>query len=427
MKSTAFYMVPHHQSDGSEQALSAQDTIIVVGAAHAGGRVVQAARGAGFDGRILLVGEESHEPYERPPLSKDLLKGDGGHERVRLHDPSFYGEQRIELRLGARASRIDPATRQVWIDGRAESYDRLVLTTGARVRPLSLPGADLKGVHYLRTLDDSRAIRAALDPGSRAVVIGGGFIGLETAASARARGCAVTVLEVADRLMGRAVAPEVGEYFAGLHRSHGVDVRLGVGIERFEGTGRIERIVLADGEAVPADLAIIGVGILPNDDLAAEAGLEVGNGIVVDAFGRTSDPNIFAAGDVANQPNELIGRRIRLESYQNAQDQGMAVGRNLISEPTPYSDRLWVWSDQYDTNLQMVGAPTEWDRIVYRGELASGSFSVYYLSAGRVVAVNAINAGREMNTAERILASGAVLDPGLLADPETNLRKLLKG
>ncbi len=407
--------------------MSAQDTIIVIGAAHAGGRVVQAARGAGFDGRILLVGEESYEPYERPPLSKDLLEGEGGHERVRLHDPSYFGEQRIELRLGARATRIDPATRQVWIDGRAESYDRLVLTTGARVRALPLPGADLGGVHYLRTLDDSRAIREALAPGCRAVVIGGGFIGLETAASARARGCEVTVLEVADRLMGRAVAPEVGEYFASLHRSHGVDIRLGVGIEHFEGAGRLERIILADGEAVPADLAIIGIGILPNDDLAAEAGLEVENGIVVDACGRTSDPNIFAAGDAANQPNELIGRRIRLESYQNAQDQGTAVGRNLVSEPEPYSDRLWVWSDQYDVNLQMVGAPTEWDRIVYRGELASGSFSVYYLSAGRVVAVNAVNAGREMRAAERILASGAVLDPDLLADPETNLRKLLKG
>ena len=420
-------MVPHGEARGSDRAVSAQDTIIVIGAAHAGGRVVQAARGAGFDGRILLVGEESHEPYERPPLSKALLVGEGGHERVRLHDPNYFGEQRIELRLGAHASRIDPTTRQVWIDGRAESYDRLVLTTGARVRTLSLPGVELAGVHYLRTLDESRAIRDALGSGRRAVVIGGGFIGLETAASARARGCEVTVLEVADRLMGRAVAPEVGEYFAGLHRAHGVDVRLGVGIERFEGAGRLERIVLADGEAVPADLAIIGVGIVPNDDLAAEAGLEVENGIVVDAFGRTSDPDIFAAGDVASQPNELIGRRIRLESYQNAQDQGMAVGRNLAGEPAPYSDRLWVWSDQYDTNLQMVGAPAAWDRIVYRGELASGSFSVYYLSAGRVVAVNAINAGREMHVAERILASGAVLDPDLLADPETNLRKLLKG
>jgi 3-phenylpropionate/trans-cinnamate dioxygenase ferredoxin reductase subunit len=407
--------------------VSAQDTIIVIGAAHAGGRVVQAARGAGFDGRILLVGEESHEPYERPPLSKDLLKGEGGHERVRIHDPAYYGEQGIELLLGARATRIDPATHQVWIDGRAKSYDRLVLTTGARVRALSLPGTDLVGTHYLRTLDDSRAIRAALDPGRRVAVIGGGFIGLETAASARARGCEVTVLEAADRLMGRAVAPEVGEYFAGLHRAHGVDIRLGVRIERFEGAGRLERIVLAGEEAIPADLAIIGVGILANDDLASEAGLAVDNGIVVDACGRTSDANIFAAGDVASQPNTLVGRHIRLESYQNAQDQGMAVGRNLVVEPAPYNDRLWVWSDQYDTNLQMVGAPTEWDRIVYRGALASGSFSVYYLLAGRVVAVNAINAGREMRAAERILASGAVLDPDLLADPETNLRKLLKG
>jgi 3-phenylpropionate/trans-cinnamate dioxygenase ferredoxin reductase subunit len=404
--------------------MSSLDSLVIVGASQAGARAAQAARTTGFGGRIVLIGEEEWIPYERPPLSKQLLKGDEGIERVQLHPPSFYEEKSIELKLGVPATGIDRTARQVRMGGEIVKYDKLLLATGARVRKLPLPGADLPGVFYLRTIGDSHAIRARLKDQSRVVVIGGGFIGLEAAASARACGCAVTVLEAADRLMGRAIASEVGAYFVELHKKRGTDVRLGAQIVRFEGTGKIERVLFADGTTLPCDLLIIGIGIVPNVELAAEAGLVVDNGIVVDEYGRTSDPDIFAAGDVANQPNAWVGRRLRLESYQNAQDQGMVVGRNMAGENHIHNDRLWVWSDQYETNLQMIGAPSAWDRLVYRGDPASGSFTAFYLHAGKIVGVNAINNGREVRILERLMASGVSVTPDQLADPAVNLRKI---
>lgn len=404
--------------------MSSLDCLVIVGASQAGGRAAQAARAAGFAGRIVLIGEEEWIPYERPPLSKQLLKADEGIERVQLHPRTFYQEKSIELRLGSRATAIDRAAHQLRVDGEVIGYDRLLLATGARVRKLPLPGADLPGIFYLRTIDDSLAIRARLKAQPRVVVIGGGFIGLEAAASARACGCAVTVLEAADRLMGRAIAREVGDYFVELHRKRGTEVRLGAQIVRFEGTGKIERVVLADGMEIPCDLLIVGIGIVPNVELAVEAGLVVDNGVVVDERGRTSDPAIFAAGDVTNQPNAWAGRRLRLESYQNAQDQGMTVGRNMAGEDHIHNDRLWVWSDQYETNLQMIGAPSAWDLLVYRGDPASGSFTVFYLHGGKVVGVNAINNGREVRILERLMASGATVTPDQLADPTVNLRKI---
>jgi 3-phenylpropionate/trans-cinnamate dioxygenase ferredoxin reductase subunit len=236
----------------------------------------------------------------------------------------------------------------------------------------------------------------------------------------------VTVLEAADRLMGRAVAPEIGAWFAGLHKKHGVDVRLGVRIKAIEGAGKVERVVLEGSEPVPADIVVIGIGIVPNVELAAAAGLEVANGIVVDEFGRTSDPAIFAAGDCALQPNAFTGRRLRLESYQNAQDQAMAVARNMVGEPKAYEDSLWVWSDQHDVNLQMTGLPEGYDKLVQRGDPASGAFMLFYLKEGRIVAVNTVNLGREMKPAQRLMQSRKVFDPAQLADPNMRLLKLGK-
>ena len=403
------------------------DTIVIVGAGHAGGRAAQALRQAGFAGRVVLIGEEKYPPYERPPLSKELIVTDAGLEKARLHDPAYYEQHKIELMLGAQAEAIDRAGKAVILAGGARvPYDRLMLTTGARVRKLPIPGADLPGIFYLRDFDDTQAIRARLRDGVRAVVIGGGFIGLETAASARKRGAAVTVLEAADRLMGRAVAPELGAWFAELHKKHGVDVRLGVRIKAIEGTGRVESVVLDGGEAIPADIVVAGIGIVPNVELAALAGLAVENGIVVDEFGRTSDPAIFAAGDCALQPNAFTGRRLRLESYQNAQDQAMAVARNMVGEPKAYEDSLWVWSDQHDVNLQMTGVPSSYDRLVWRGDPASGAFMVFYLRDGRIVAVNTVNLGREMKPAQRLMQSRKVFDPAQLADPTVRLLKLGK-
>ena len=396
------------------------DDIVIVGAGHAGGRAAQALRAAGYEGRLTLVGEETYAPYERPPLSKELLKTDAGLEKARLHDPDWYAEQDIELILANRAMRLDPAPQLVTLaDGQILKFDRLLLTTGARVRTLHLPGADLPGVEYLRDYDDSQAIRAALADKAKVAVIGGGFIGLECAASARDRGCEVTVLEAADRLMGRAVAPEIGAHFEAVHRAHGTEVHLNVRISGIEGAGKVERVDFEDGTSIPAELVVIGIGIEPNVELAEEAGIACDNGIIVDEFGRTSDPRVYAAGDVANQPNDFLSVRVRLESYQNAQDQAMAVARNMIAdEPKAYEDSLWVWTDQYDVNLQMLGRPEGYDELVWRGDRDGGSFTVFYLAEGRIVAVNTVNAGRDMGACKRLMASGKTFDPAALAAPK---------
>jgi len=402
------------------------ETILIVGAGHAGGRAAQALRAAGFAGRVVLIGEENYPPYERPPLSKELIVTDAGLEKARLHDPAYYEQNKIELKLGAPAEAIDRAGKRVKVGSEWLAYDRLMLTTGARVRKVPIPGVELPGFFYLRDFNDTQAIRARLRPGVRAVVIGGGFIGLETAASAVKRGATVTVLEVADRLMGRAVAPEIGAWFAELHKKKGVDVRLAVRIKAIEGAGKVERVVLDGAEPIPADIVVAGIGIVPNVELAAVAGLEVGNGIVVDEFGRTSDPAICAAGDCALQPNAFLGRKLRLESYQNAQDQAMAVARNMIGEPKAYEDSLWVWSDQHDVNLQMTGAPEGYDKLVWRGDPASGAFMVFYLKDGRIVAINTVNLGREMKPAQRLMQSKKTFDPTQLADPNVKLLRLGK-
>jgi 3-phenylpropionate/trans-cinnamate dioxygenase ferredoxin reductase subunit len=403
------------------------ETIVIVGAGHAGGRAAQALRAAGFAGRVVLIGEEAYPPYERPPLSKELMVGNDGLEKARLHDPDYYEQQNIELHLNARVVKIDRGARRVETsDGTVLPYDKLLLTTGARVRRLPVAGVELDGVFYLRDFNDTQAIRARLGPATHVVVIGGGFIGLEMASSARTRGAAVTVLEATDRLMGRAVAPEIGRYFAELHRRHGVDVRLGAIVEAIGGQGRVDHVLLRGGERIKADVVVVGIGIQPNEEIAAEAGLAVDNGIVVDEFGRTSDPAIFAAGDVANQPNAFLGRRVRLESYQNAQDHAMAVARNMVGEPKPYRDSLWVWTDQYDVNLQMTGAPREWDSLVYRGDPNGAAFIVFYMRDGRIVAINTVNSGRDMRAAQRLMDSGAVIDPAQLANPEIKLLKLGK-
>lgn len=405
------------------------ETIVIVGAGHAGGRAAQAMRAAGFEGAVILVGEESYQPYERPPLSKELLQTDDGLERARLHDPAWYQEHDVELLTGAKATAIDTGGKAVSLaDGGTLTYDKLLLTTGARVRELPISGADLPEVHYLRDYDDTQAIRARLTPEARVVVIGGGFIGLECAASARSRGCAVTVLEAADRLMGRAVAPEIGKHFEEIHRSHGVDLRLGAKIVEIDGYGKVASVLLEDDEPVPADVVVIGIGILPNVELAEEAGIACENGITVDEFGRTSDSNVWAAGDVANQPNAFLSRHVRLESYQNAQDQAMAVARNMVSDaPTPYEDSLWVWTDQYDVNLQMLGMPTGYEELVWRGAPGSGTFTLFYMKGGKIVAVNTVNSGRDMGACKRLIATGKAFDPTQLADPEVKLIKLAKG
>jgi NADPH-dependent 2,4-dienoyl-CoA reductase/sulfur reductase-like enzyme len=401
------------------------ERVVVIGGGQAGARAAQAMRVAGYTGTLTIVAEEPHPPYQRPPLSKAALVAGEGLERVRIHAPEYYGKSNVEVIAGNPARAIDREAGTVLLaDGRTLPYDRLLIATGARVRKIAIPGADKAGVVYLRTLDDALALRQRLVNGGRVVVIGGGFIGLEVAASARTLGCEVTVLEMADRLMGRALAREIGDWFAQLHRAKGVDVRTGVTIERFDGDDAVSAVVLGNGERIAADTVVVGIGIVPNVEIAQEAGLVVDNGIVVDAHCRTSDPRIYAAGDVTSQPHPTVEQRIRLESYQNAQDQGTAAGRNLIGAAAPHVDRLWVWTDQHGVNLQVLGVARPGDTLVYRGDPAGEAFMAFYLRHGRIVAVNAINTGREIRHVEHVMKAGVEVDPAQLADPEVKLRDL---
>jgi len=409
--------------------MSQDETFVIVGGGQAGGRAAEAVRDAGFGGRLVLVAGEPRRPYERPPLSKQVLTGEAGADVVFLRDPDYYESRGIELRTGVRATAIDRRQARLELsDGPALPYDKLLLATGARVRRLSLPGADLPGVAYLRDLDDCAAISAALRPGARVVLVGGGYIGLEVAAAARKRDCRVTVLEAADSLMSRQVARPLGEWYADLHRRHGVEVVTGAQVAAFEGRNELEAVTTADGTRHPADLAVVGVGVQPNVELAEAADLAVNDGIVVDRHGQTSDPAIFAAGDVTRHPNPILGRELRLESWQNAQNQALAAGRSMAGQATEYAQVPWFWSDQYDVNLQMVGLPEAWDGLVWRGEAtAAGGFTLFYLHDGRVVGANAVNTARDIGPARKLIELGVRPDPDALADPATSLKKVLKG
>jgi NADPH-dependent 2,4-dienoyl-CoA reductase/sulfur reductase-like enzyme len=411
--------------------MTGQATYVVVGGGQAGGRAVEGLRQAGFDGRIVLLAEEERPPYERPPLSKQVLTGEAEPEVCELHPRGWYAERGVELRPGTRAARIDRARRCiVLLDGRELAYDRLLLATGAQPVVPDWPGLGLKGVHVLRDLADSLAIRDRLRAGARVVLVGGGYIGLEVASAARTLGCRTTVLEAAQGLMRRQVAAEVGAWYRRLHAERGVDVRLEAEVAALEGSERVEAVRLADGQQVPADLVVIGVGIRPNVELAVQAGLEVDDGIRVDEQGRTSDPAIFAAGDVTNQPNPVLGRRIRLESWQNAQNQALVAGRAMAGDDSArHAEVPWFWSDQHGHNLQIVGLPQAWDRLVWRGDPdRGGGFAVVYLDAGgQVVGANAVDRPGDIAALRRMIERGVRPDPDALGDPQVSLKKVLKG
>jgi 3-phenylpropionate/trans-cinnamate dioxygenase ferredoxin reductase subunit len=401
------------------------ERVVIVGAGQAGAQVAVSLRQLGFGGRITLLGEEPHLPYQRPPLSKGYLSGEMALERTHLRSEGYYEKHRIDLRLGMRAARILRRERAVvCADGRRLEYDALAICTGTAARPLPLPGVDLPGVFYLRTLADSDAIKAALRPGAEAVIIGGGYIGLEVAASLRKLGGAVTVIEALDRVMNRVVAPPVSAFFAAEHTRHGVEVVTNAAVAALAGDGRIARVVSVDGRTFAADLVVIGIGAVPNDELARAAGLEVDNGIVVDAFGRTGDPAIFAAGDVTNHPNAVFDRRLRLESVHNAMEQAKAVARAIAGQPQAYADVPWFWSDQYDLKLQIAGVGDPEDELILRGDPASRAFSCLHLRGGRLVAIDCINRGADFLAAKKLIAERRPLDRAQAADPEIRLGAL---
>lgn len=397
-------------------------TIVIVGANLAGGRAAEALRQEGFEGRIVLIGEEPHRPYERPPLSKEILKGDPP-EKAFLRPESFYPEHDIELLLGARVTNIDPEAQVVGLaEGITIGYDQLLLCTGGRVRTLDLPGADLGNVFTLRTIEDALAIREHLGPGARIVVVGAGFIGAEAAASASMTGAQVTMLEVLPVPLGRALGDQVGAILGEIHRAKGVDLRTGVRIERFDGDTVVRKVVLADGTEFEADAVVVGVGITPNDDLARRAGIACDNGVLVDEHCRTSVPTIYAAGDVANHPNLLLGHRIRVEHWQNAQNQGVAAAKAMLGSAEPFRELPWFWSDQYDVNIQMFGHPTGWNGIVLRGDPDAADFAAFYLRDEMLVASLAVKRAKDARAVRPLIGSEIKVDAAALADDDTDLR-----
>ncbi|GIX12733.1 MAG: pyridine nucleotide-disulfide oxidoreductase [Paracoccaceae bacterium] len=399
--------------------------IVIVGAGQAGASLAARLRAGGHGGEILLLGEEPVPPYQRPPLSKKYLTGEIGPDRLMLRAPDFWAGHGITLRAGLRAEAIDRAGRRLQLsDGSSLAWDLLALTTGARPRRLPAAiGGDLDNVFVLRSLADADRLRAAIRPGARALVVGGGYIGLEAAAVLRGLGLAVTLIEAAPRILGRVAAAETADFFRALHRGHGVEIREGVGLARLVGRGgAVAGAELTDGGHLPADLVVVGIGIDPDTRLAAAAGLAIDNGIAVDALGRTSDPAIFAAGDCASFP--WRGRRIRLESVQNAIDQAEAAADAMLGGSTPYDPVPWFWSDQYDVKLQIAGLNAGHDRVVVRPGPREGSRSVWYFAGSRLLAVDAMNDPRAYMTGKRWLETGHHPDPDALADPGRDLRSL---
>ncbi|PLX40524.1 MAG: pyridine nucleotide-disulfide oxidoreductase [Hyphomicrobiales bacterium] len=401
--------------------------IVIAGAGQAGFQCAESLRQHGFDGPISLIGEEASVPYQRPPLSKAYLLGESDHQRLKFRDDGWYGEHDIDLRTGVTVTGIDRAGHAVGLSsGGTLGYQRLVLALGARVRPLPVPGAELDQVCYLKTIADVDRIAARLETADQVVVIGAGFIGLEFAAVARKFGKQVTVLEAAERVMGRAVSATLSGFFEQAHEARGVRILCNCAVTRINPLpdGRVG-VEAGDGAVHEADLVVAGIGVVPNTELAAEAGLACDNGIAVDGFGQTSDKDIFAAGDCASTPLPFAGRRLRLESVQNAVDQAKCVAASLAGAPQAYDRVPWFWSDQFELKLQMAGLIEGCDSHVSRGDMAAGKFSLFHFRAGQLRAVDAVNKAADYIMGRKLLEAGLSPSPEQVADESFKLKSLL--
>jgi 3-phenylpropionate/trans-cinnamate dioxygenase ferredoxin reductase component len=389
-------------------------SLVVIGAGQAGGWAANTFRDQKFAGRVVLVGDERHPPYERPPLSKDVLLGHCKPSRTYLWSAEKLREIHIDLMLGSRAEAINREAKTVTlINGETLYYDRLMITTGCRVRRLQVPGADLPGVHYLRNIEDVVSIGRSLVRGSRLLVVGGGWIGLEVAAAARQKGLHVVLVEAAPRLCARVLPDDMAAFLHRQHRERGVEIRLNASVAQFSGEKRFMFATLTNGETIDADVAVVGIGVVPNSELAGEAGLRIDNGIVVDASGRTSDESIYAAGDVASQP-DAVGRCIRQESWSNAQNQAIAAAKAMLGADVSYRDVPYFWSDQYDLKLQILGSFGSFSNVVCRGD-QSGQHTRLYLKNNRIVGVAAMNSPQDIGAARRLMQRDAAMDVERLA------------
>lgn len=402
--------------------------VVIVGAGQAAGELTGALRQQGFTGQITMIGDEPHLPYRRPPLSKAYLSGDMTLEALFLKPAAAYEKQGVDCRLGVSVRAIDRVAHRVTLsDGTELPYDKLALATGGRVRRLSLPLAEAPNVHYVRGIDDIQRLKPQFTEGRRLVIIGGGYIGLEAAAVGAKKGLQVTVIEAMPRVLARVTVPEMSAFYERVHRGHGVDIRTGAGVQSLEGDASgVSAVVLSDGRRVPADLLIVGIGLLPNIELAEAAGLDVRNGgIVVDAFTQTSDPDIVACGDCTFHENRFYGRSMRLESVPNALEQARVAAALLAGKPVAYAAVPWFWSDQYDLKLQMVGLSEGFDTFVVRGSMEANQFIVFYLKDGVVIAADAVNRAPDFMVAKRLVADRVVLAPTQLLDESVALKSLL--
>jgi 3-phenylpropionate/trans-cinnamate dioxygenase ferredoxin reductase subunit len=400
-------------------------TFVIAGASLAGAKAAETLREEGFDGHVVLVGDEPERPYERPPLSKDYLRGEAD-AKPYVHDERFYADNEIELRTQTTVERVDPGASQVSLSGgETLGYDRLLLATGARARRLFVPGADLDGVLYLRTTADSDAIRERIDAGGRLVTIGAGWIGAEVAASARQRGCDVTILELAKLPLERVLGPELGAIYRDIHTDHGVRFMGETSVEAIEGDRAVTGVRLADGRVIEADFVVVGVGVQPRFELPEAAGLEIDDGVATDARLRTSAESIYAAGDVAHAYHPLYERRIRVEHWANALNQGPAAARNMLGRDEPYDAVPYFFSDQYDVGMEYAGYATDWDEVVFRGDPATREFIAFWLKDDRVLAGMNVNVWDVNEQIQALARTRQPVDRRRLVDPDVALEELV--
>ena len=399
-------------------------TFVIVGASLAGAKAAETLREEGFDGRIVLLGAEPERPYERPPLSKDYLRRETT-DKPYVHDDGYYDANEIELRTSTEVESIDPDSSEVSLKGGERiGYDRLLLATGAEPRRLSVPGSDLDGILYLRTIADSDAIAERIEAGSKLVTIGAGWIGAEAAASARTKGCDVTVLEMASLPLERVLGPELGAIYRDIHADHGVTLLTDTALESFEGSGRVEAVRTGDGQSIDADFVVVGIGVAPRTRLAEDAGLDVENGVLTTERLETSAPGIYAAGDIANAVNPVVGARIRVEHWANALNQGPAAARNMLGQDAPYDNVPYFFSDQYDVGMEYAGYATDWDEVVFRGEVDAREFIAFWLRDGRVLAGMNVNVWDVTDDIQELIRSKAEIDRARLTDTDVPLDEL---
>lgn len=400
--------------------------IVIVGAGQSAAQCIIALRKGGFNNPITLIGEESHLPYQRPPLSKDYLSDEAPIERVFMKPEEFFIKEKIKVIKSTKATSINREKNTVVLEnGENIKYKKLILATGSRVRRIEVEGSELKNINYLRTLDDANAIKKFLKSGKKLVIVGAGYIGLEVAAVAVEKGLDVTVIEMADRVMNRTVDPIISEYFYNLHTSKGVKIILNSALVKFEGEESVEKVICSNGDSLKADGVIIGAGILPNQEIAESCNLECSNGIVVDEHGQTLDKDIYACGDCTNHPNPSLNKRLRLESVHNALEQAKTVALNLMGEKHSYDQVPWFWSDQYEHKLQIVGISGNHDRTLIRGSIDEKSFMVFYLKNNELIAVDSVNNSKDFLVSKKLVANKLKISSDILCDQSVDLKNLI--